>query len=396
MALSGSRPTMTPKALLWLAPAVAVLLLFAVPAGASAHPVTTPAVAAFPAPEGAVFTMTNAPHGNVVWAYEIGPGGAIIPDGHFSTHGKGTGVSLADQGALALTPDHRWLLAVDAGSNAISVFHVNSLSSAGPLLSFVDRVSSHGTLPVSLTVAGPFVYVLNAGNSSGNTTAPGNIFGFFLGDHGLLFPLPGSSRPLSTSALTGAAEIAFTPGGHDLVVTEKATSVLDTYTVDRRGYATGPTVTPSNGSTPYGFAFGRGGALVVSDAGPGALTSYAVARSGAVTVTTPALDDGQMAACWVATVDGGHYAYTTNAHSSTISTYAIAPNGTLTLVAAVAASTGAADTDMAVGGPHGHDLFVYDAGAGEIEEFHVGAGGSLTLLYAVFALPSTAEGLAAF
>ncbi len=177
--------------------------------------------------------------------------------------------SLADSGSLALTSDHRWLLVVDAGSNAVSVFHVNSPGGAKPLLTFIDRVGSHGTLPVSVAVHGSFVYVLNAGTS----TVPGNIFGFFLADHGLLFPLPGSSRTLSTSASTAPAEIAFNPSGSVLVVSEKNTNVLDTYTVGYQGYASGPIVTPSSGATPYGFAFGAAGSLIVSDAGPGALSS---------------------------------------------------------------------------------------------------------------------------
>jgi 6-phosphogluconolactonase len=382
---------MTRRNLLWLVPTAAVLL-FVLPMGAAAHPVNSPNPAVSLAPQGAVFTMTNDPSGNAVLAYVIGPGGSLIPAGHFGTHGKGTGVSLADQGALALTDDHRWLLVVDAGSNAVSVFHVNSLAGNGPILSFVDRVSSHGTLPVSIAIHGSFVYVLNAGTS----TVPGSIFGFVLADHGLLLPLPGSSRALSTSASTGPAEVAFNPAGTVLVVTEQATSVLDTYTVGPHGYASGPTVTPSSGSTPYGFAFGRGGALVVSDAGPGALSSYAVAHSGVLTVESSAVADGQTAACWVVTVDGGQFAYTSNAHSDSISTYGIGPHGALTLLVPIAATTGAADTDLAVGGSHGHYLFVYDAGAAEIEAFAIGPGASLTLHDAVFALPATAEGLVAF
>ncbi|MGD0250727.1 MAG: hypothetical protein ABSB97_07600 [Thermoplasmata archaeon] len=380
--------------LLWVLPIVAAVL-FVVSSGATARTVTTPnsglSTELTIGTQGAVFTMTNAPSGNAVVAYLVGPGGSLIPAGSFATHGKGTGVSLADSGSLALTDDHQYLLVVNAESNTITVFHVNSPSNLGPLLSFVDAVGSHGTLPVSIAVHGPLVYVLNAGTS----LVPGNIFGFYLADHGLLFPLPGSSRSLSTSASTAPAQIAFDPSGPVLVVTEKNTSVLDSYTVNYWGYASGPTVTPSNGLTPYGFAFGHNGTLIVSDAAAGALTSYLVAPSGTLTVATPATPDGQTAACWVATADGGRYAFTTNAHSNTISTYGVGLGGALTLLAGVAASTGPADTDMAVGG-HGHFLFVYDAGAGEIQEFGIGSGASLTLHYDVFGLPATAEGLAAF
>jgi 6-phosphogluconolactonase len=383
---------MARRRLLWILPMAAVLL-FVLSSSVAAQPLSAGSSAGSTHwAKGAVFTATNSPSGNAVLAYEIGPGGSLVPAGQFSARGLGTGVSLADSGSLALTADHRWLLVVDAGSNAVSVFRVNSFGRSAPLLTFSDRVSSHGTLPVSVAVHGSLVYVLNAGTSA----VPGNIFGFFLGDHGLLFPLPGSSRALSTSASTAPAEIAFNPSGSVLVVSEKNTSILDTYTVGPHGYASAPTVTVSSGATPYGFAFGNDGSLIVSDAGPGALSSYEVAPSGALTVVSGAVADGQLAPCWVATVDGGQIAYTSNAHSSTISTYGVGPNGALTLLVPVAATTGAADTDLAVGGSHGQFLLVYDAGAGEIESFAIGAGGSLTLKYAAFALPATAEGLAAF
>ncbi|MCI4334020.1 MAG: lactonase family protein [Thermoplasmata archaeon] len=382
---------MARKRLFWALPIVAALL-FVVSSTAVARSPTDVASESSHWAQGAVFTMTNAPNGNSVWAYVVGPGGSLVPDGHFATHGRGTGVSLADSGSLALTSNHQWLLVINAGSNSLTVFHVNAPGGSQPLLTFTDRVSSHGTLPVSIAVSGDLVYVLNAGTSS----VPGNIYGLILADHGLLFPLPGSSRSLSTQASTAPAEIAFTPSGTVLVVTEKNTSDFDTYTVGPRGYASGPTVTPSNGATPYGFAFGRGGSLIVSDAGPGALSSYAVARTGAVTRVSGPVTDGQTAACWIATVDGGRIAYTSNAHSATISTYHVAAGGKLTLLAGVAASTGSGDTDMAIGGSHGQYLFVYDSGAAEIESFSIGRAASLTLGYAAFALPSTAEGLVAF
>jgi 6-phosphogluconolactonase len=373
----------------WLIPAAAALLLL-VSASAAAQPPTAPVLAAAGA-GGDVFTMTNAPTGNAVLAFHIGTGGALIPAGTFSTHGTGTGTSLADQGALALTSDHRYLLVVNAGDNTVTVFQVHPYGS-GPVLTFEDRVHSRGVAPVSLTVHGAVVYVLNAGSP----TVAGNIAGFYLADHGLLLPLPGAKQPLSTAAPTGAAEVAFSPSGAELVVSEKATSLIDVYPVNARGIAQPPVTTASNGSTPYGFAFAPDGTAVVSDAGPGALSSYTVAANGQLSVVSGSVADGQLAPCWVAIGGGGAWAFTSNAHSDTISTYAVAANGSLTLSAAVAASTGSADTDLAIGGPHGQYLFVYDAGAPQVQEFAIGAGGTLTPLYAVYSLPPATEGLAAF
>ncbi len=373
----------------WLIPAAALLLLL-VPAAAGATPTNAPAVAAAHAGGGAVFTMTNAVAGNAVLAFRYGPTGALVPAGSFPTHGTGTGASLADQGALALASGDRYLLVVNAGDNTVTVFAVHPVP-PGPLLSFVDRVSSHGSTPVSLAVHGPFVYVLNAGNA----TRAGDIAGFLLADQGLLLPLPGSRQPLSAATPTGPAEVAFDPAGTALVVTEESTGEIDVYPVSARGIAQPPVTTASNGSVPYGFAFTPRGTLVVSDAGSGALSSYAVASSGTLTVVSGTVPDGQLAPCWVA-IAGGHWAFTSNAHSGTIGTYAVARNGALTLVNATSATTGPADTDLAIGGPSGQYLFVLDVGAPQVQEFRIGAGGTLTPLYAVYSLPPATEGLAAY
>jgi 6-phosphogluconolactonase len=336
--------------------------------------------------------MTNNASGNAVLAFRIGSTGGLNPAGTYRTGGLGTGSSLADQGALALTGNHAWLLVVDAGSHQLSVFHVRAASSSGPLLVRTDVVGSRGVDPVSVTVHGDVVFVLN----DGNATHPGNVAGFALTSGGLLLALPHDVLPLSTSAATGAAQVSFNPSGSVLLVTEKSTSDLDTYTVSAQGIATGPTVTASNGSTPYGFAFAPSGRAVVSDAGPGALSSYRVGPHGGVSVVSGTALDNQAAPCWVVIGDYGTYAYTSNAHSNSVSTYWVASNGSLTLVASVGATTAAGPTDLALTTTSNHYLLVYDSGAGELEEFVRGTGGALSPSAAILGLPSTAEGLVAY
>jgi 6-phosphogluconolactonase len=374
-------------AALWSIPVAAALLLL-LPAAASA--VTPAAVPLGPGhlPEEAVFTMSNAVAGNSVLAYAVGPGGELTPAGNFSTGGTGTGASLADQGSIVLTPDDQFLLAVNAGDSTISVFALSSHGPHGPLLTLVDLVGSRGIQPVSLTVHDSVVYVLNAGNA----TVPGNIAGFYLSFSGDLAPIRGSVQPLSSSAPVGPAEVAFNPEGTVLVVTEEDTNLIDAFPVHAGGIAHAPVISPSNGTTPYGFAFSERGALVVSDAASGALSSYALARNGELTVLSGSIPDGQAAPCWVAI--SGSYAFTSNAHGNTISSYRIGGSGTLSLAIAVAASTALTDTDLAVGGWQNQDLFVHDAGAGEIQEFAIGAGGTLALVTSVSSLPPASEGLA--
>jgi 6-phosphogluconolactonase (cycloisomerase 2 family) len=95
-------------------------------------------------------------------------------------------------------------------------------------------------------------------------TVSASIDGFEIAA-GKLEPLADSKRPLSDDGADGA-QIAFSPDGNTLVVTERGTNSISAYAVDARGYADGPTTIPSAGQTPYGFDFTDRGALVVTEA----------------------------------------------------------------------------------------------------------------------------------
>jgi hypothetical protein len=153
---------------------------------------------------GAVYLATNATAGNQVLVLARSGDGSLSEPRPFSTGGTGTGGGLGNQGGVVLAHGNRWLFVVNAGSNEISVFAVR-----GDDLELLDRVSSDGLKPISVTVFRDLVYVLNAGGS-------GNISGFRLDPHGGLHPLPGSTRPLSSSA-SDPAQIEFSPDGTTLV-----------------------------------------------------------------------------------------------------------------------------------------------------------------------------------
>ena len=112
----------------------------------------------------------------------------------------------------------RFLLAVNAGSDEISVFRVKKNR-----LILVDKINSGGDFPVSLTLHRDLLYVLNSGGE-------GNITGFKLGKHGHLTPIRGSTRVLDTADvsdlpffLVSPAQVGFSPSGDFLVVTVKGT-----------------------------------------------------------------------------------------------------------------------------------------------------------------------------
>lgn len=338
---------------------------------------------------GAVYTMSNATTGNSILVFNRAADGSLSPAGSYATGGLGAGRGLGNQNAVVLSEDQRWLFAVNAGSNEISVFAVRR---AG--LKLMDKVSSGGTLPVSIALDRNLMYVLNAGGTD-------NISGFTVGRHGKLTPLPGSTRYLSGTG-TAPAQVQFNPKGNVLVVTEKATNLIDTYTVDDAGFAHGPHVQSSAGITPFGFAFDERGRLYVSHASGGAagassVSSYRVANDGGLQTISPTVATTETAACWVVISKDGRFAYTTNAGSGSISGYRVARDGQITLrdVDGRTADTGAgsAPLDMSLS-RDGRYLYSLNSGTSTIGAFQVGVDGALTALAGIGGLPARANGLA--
>jgi DDE domain/Lactonase, 7-bladed beta-propeller len=87
-----------------------------------------------------VYTQTNDPGGNQVIACRRAADGTLTPLGAYDTGGPGTGKPhLASQGSVVLSGDGRWLFAVNAGSDDLSVFAVGADG-----LALVDRVDAGG------------------------------------------------------------------------------------------------------------------------------------------------------------------------------------------------------------------------------------------------------------
>ena len=337
---------------------------------------------------GAVFAETNDPGSNQLITFIRRADGSLIGPWYTATGGTGTGQSLGDQGAVIVSDDHNWVFAVDAGSNQISEFH---LTSSGPVLTAV--VASGGTMPVSLTLHDRLLYVLNAGGD-------GNITGFRVNPVGHLIAVPHSTEPLSAAG-SGAAQISFTADGGWLVVTEKATNVIDTYAVGNNGRAGSPNSQVVDGLTPYGFAIDAENHVVVSIAHSNAMSSFTIDGSGMLNVVsdlTPTGSPAQAAPCWVIFAGpGSQYVYTANAGSASITGYSVSSGGDLTVLNAdgVTGSTGMAPTDMAASG---NGMYVYTRnGDGTISAFMVMANGQLSAVNSgVSGLPMTTVGLAGF
>jgi 6-phosphogluconolactonase len=333
---------------------------------------------------GAVFTLSNGTDGNRVIAFHREADGHLGRRHTFATGGVGTGASLGSQGALTLSPDGRRLYAVNAGSDTVSVFRVS-----GTRLHRIQVVRSGGDLPISVTVGSGRVYILNAGSTP-------SVVGFRVTAAGI-GRIHGAWRHLAPGD-KDPAEAALNPAGNVLVVTNKTSSTIDTFRIRPGGALTHAVSHPSMGGTPFGFAFARTGALVVSDASippSSGATSYSVAASGALSATSGAIENHQQAACWVAVTPNSRFAFTANTGSGTVSAYRI-DHGTISLVgdgAAADTGAGSAPADEAIT-PSGDLLYVLAGGAGRIEAFRIGAGASLQHSGSVGSLPDGTVGLA--
>jgi 6-phosphogluconolactonase len=339
---------------------------------------------------GMVFTMDNAATGNHVLVYHRSASGQLKAAGSFPTGGRGTGSGLGSQGAVILSANGHWLFVCNAGSDEVSVFLVTPQG-----LVRTDKVSSGGKYPISLALHRNSLFALSAGGQIGDKD---NVAGFvFLA--GRLYPLPDSTHALSTDN-SNPAQVGFSSDGEVLVVTEKDTSVIDTFTVDNDGTIDNASAFQSSGQTPFGFAM-RGHDLIVSEAFGGApdasaVSSYDLDTHGNLEVISPTVPTTETSACWIAVTRNGRFAYAANTGSGTISGYTVAPDGRLTLLNpdGVTGITGGGSSpaDLTIS-KNGRFLYSRN-GNGTISAFRVNANGSLTPLSGVEGLPAGATGIA--
>jgi hypothetical protein len=329
---------------------------------------------------GHVYVNDNSAGANAVAGFDRHADGSLtpIPGSPFATGGAGTGAGIGSQGALQESADGRYLLAVDAGSNDISVLRIKPDGS-------LDRVSggtvpSNGNEPVSVAVSGELVYVANAGNGASNYT------GFTLNPGGHLRPLADSTVSLPDGSAPG--DVLFNGTGRNLVGARIGSSLIDSFAVDGSGRLTAAAGSPfaAQGPGPFGSEFRptNPSQLFVSNAhgGPGAgsVSAFSVAADGTLSsIGASPFADLQTAPCWVEISHDGRFLFTVNTGSNSISRYSIAAGGSLELLGSTTLATpgaGAFDARLA---PDGGTLFTVDDGARAISGFAV-SGGALSEL----------------
>jgi hypothetical protein len=190
------------------------------------------------------------------------------------------------------------LLAVDAGSNQISVLRLTA--NGVPVLAG-QPASSDGITPVSVAVSpSGLVYVANQGNGGSGYS------GFRLHRDGRLTPIAGSTVTVPDGS--GVGDVFFNASGNHLIGTRTGTSLIDSFVVLPGGH-----LLAAHGSPFAGQGLGQLGAefsptrpslLFVSNAhngtGLGTVSAYRDGFLGQLTsIGSSPFADGQTAPCWV-------------------------------------------------------------------------------------------------
>ena len=409
---------------------------------------------------GAVYVATNDLENNEVAAFGRLADGTLVPLGNFATGGAGSTEFDGGEGldplisadSLVVTEDEQFLLVVNAGSDSISSFYINDDFT----LELIDVEASGGVGPNSLAVDDGLVFVTNIdrdGFALGDPDTPrgepndeGNVVGFYLADDGDLTP-NGQSADLDNRP----ANIAFSSDGDRLIVSSITSGsaalpgpnaeasiyafdilrsgrlqLADTGTPTLRGNEEGRNL-PS--AIDFDIANIDGQDFIVvtearefnSEGAPpalpalqaGSVTVYALGDDSSLTITERDLattdgdpaapnafgaDGQQLTACWIDFGSDGRTFYVSNAINSTISSFRLEDDGSVTIIdtTAAAGTSGFETPGVAQDGPttfgrtdgfidldvspDGGFLYQLEGLSGNIGVYEIGHDGGLELI----------------
>jgi hypothetical protein len=342
---------------------------------------------------GHVYVNDNTAPVNTVAGFDRHADGSLtpMPGSPFTVGGSGAGHADASQGSLQLSADGRYLLAVDAGSNQISVLRIKPDGSLQGVQG--SPVASGGVNPVSISVHGDLVYVANAG--PGANIGDTNYTGFRLDAGGHLRAIPNSTYALPNDSKPG--QVLFNGDGSRLAGTRIATSRIDSFTVGSDGRLTAApgspydaqAFSPAQGFGQFGSEFNPidPNQLFVSDAHtagggavfPGLVSSFADAADGSLTPVGPPVANEGGASCWIEISHDGSFLFTVDTASATVSSYSIGTGGALTFLQSTPPGQIGAGAEDARLAPDGNTLWVVESGTNAVTGFTVN-GGTLTPL----------------
>jgi 6-phosphogluconolactonase len=349
---------------------------------------------------GVVYAMTNDADHNSVVRYTRHGNGKLEYRETTPTGGHGTGSKvipalevdgvdpLTSQHSLTLSADRSVLIASNTGDDTVTSFRVGSHGE----LSFASRVSSGGRFPNSIAIHHDLVYVANAGDPAHGAAA--SVVGFRIDKHGALHRKAGASGALAQAG-SQPTHALFSPDGSRLVVSDVAANQIAVFPVRPDGTLGAATFTASAGGNPFGMIFASHDTLLISEAqgivpGAASVSSYHLTGTR-LSVISPAVVNGQTAACWLSITPDRRFAYSSNTANfggaggaGDISIYAVSQTGALSLIEGAAVprdplpggvSSGPVDSLISA---DGHYLYQQYSGLGVVGAFTIGGDGRLT------------------
>lgn len=312
---------------------------------------------------GWVYVESNNPSkgDNSVLALKYGSNGKLNPLNmrEFPTRGTGAAYirdlsagTLAGDQQVTLSPDHKWLFAVNQGSNTVAVFKVNQGTGA---LTHVkgSPFNSGGNAPISAGFNGRHLVIANHGVVAPFAPGPTADFG---NPNFTSFSVSRSGRLKKISSVPagpGPTQALIAPSGRNVFSTSfyafapPDNKTIQSLTLSRTGkLAEAPgsptgfpaSMTDVSGLPPFlppgiqRLAFGiathptKPYAYILGPANF-RVAIYRFNRAGELTFTGQEDNPGGVAACWIVLTSDGKYAYAANTFTQDISVFRVSNDG---------------------------------------------------------------------
>jgi hypothetical protein len=242
---------------------------------------------------GAVYTMSNGAMMNQVFIYCLNSTGQLTWMSAVNTNGTGVNTTNTDplfsQGSMMVYSN--FLFVVNAGSNSLSMFMMNSADATQ--LTLISVQATNGLFPISVTVNANYACVLTGGSQTGIRCFTYNSSGLFLMssfDRNITLSTPQTTPPNGPAGTL--SEILFSADGQSLIISVKG------YNASSRGYllfyplmnnsamlSMNPTMqTPPSGILPFSMTLvGTNGLLITDPGSQGVLTQTYSSITGTIT-----------------------------------------------------------------------------------------------------------------
>lgn len=327
----------------------------AVPLKPTVPPVSLPLLPPSPV-QGWIYTEADsgASNSNVVYALAYRQDGSIRPltirewptggTGDKLILGKSAGAWAGDS-QVSLSPDHKFLFAVNQGSDNISVFRVNA--STGNLTAVPGSpFPSGGHAPISVSFNGRFLVVANHGYLTGDKP-PGipsrtGYTSFTVSPSGALHQistLPDPAAAPIETALSPTGNVVFSSGFFSfklhvmrLAASGQLANAPGSPAPFPRSVTAGrkapPVLPPPAVGLPFGVSVNPVKPFVYYAATvAGRVAVYRYGPSGRLTFVSQVNNNGSLAGCWTAITRNGRFLYVANSGTRSISAFAVSAGG---------------------------------------------------------------------